>query len=92
MFTDWPTRELPALKKTYILAQLAFWLQQIVVINIEERRKDHWQMLSHHIVTVVLMSTSYAMHLTRVANLVLVLMDVVDIFFPVSPFSPQSAF
>ena len=84
MFTDWPTRELPGTTKAYILAQWAFWLQQIIVINIEERRNDHWQMLAHHIVTIVLISTSYALHLTRVANLVLVLMDVVDIFFPVS--------
>ncbi|RAL10458.1 longevity assurance proteins LAG1/LAC1 [Aspergillus homomorphus CBS 101889] len=84
MFTDWPTRELPGLTKAYILGQWAFWLQQILVINIEERRKDHWQMLAHHLVTVVLISTSYALHLTRVANLVLILMDVVDIFFPLA--------
>jgi acyl-CoA-dependent ceramide synthase len=88
MFTDWPTRELPEITKAYILCQWAFWLQQLVVINIEERRKDHWQMLAHHIITIVLMSTSYALHLTRVANLVLVLMDVVDIVFPVSLRSP----
>ncbi|KAL4943877.1 TLC domain-containing protein [Aspergillus oleicola] len=84
MFTDWPSRELPEITKTYILAQWAFWLQQLIVINIEERRKDHWQMLSHHIVTIILLWTSYALHLTRVANLILVLMDVVDIFFPLA--------
>ncbi|KAM4067332.1 TLC domain-containing protein [Hirsutella rhossiliensis] len=84
MFTDWPTRGLSHVTKAYILGQWAFWLQQIIVINIEERRKDHWQMLAHHIVTVVLISASYAMHLTRVANLILVLMDVVDIFFPLA--------
>ncbi|KAL5335184.1 TLC domain-containing protein [Aspergillus crustosus] len=84
MFTDWPLRELPELTKTYILAQWAFWLQQLIVINIEERRKDHWQMFSHHIVTIILLWTSYALHLTRVANLILVLMDVVDIFFPLA--------
>ncbi|KAH8821916.1 TLC domain-containing protein [Xylogone sp. PMI_703] len=84
LFTDWPTRELPWLTKTYILAQWAFWLQQILVINIEERRKDHWQMFAHHIVTIVLIFTSYALHLTRVANLIMVLMDVADIFFPIA--------
>lgn len=84
MFTSWPTRELPGITKTYILGQCAFWLQQVIVINIEERRKDHWQMLAHHVVTILLIYTSYTLHLTTVANLVLVLMDVVDIFFPVS--------
>ncbi|KAJ5752056.1 longevity assurance proteins LAG1/LAC1 [Penicillium odoratum] len=84
MFTNWPTRELPGITKAYILGQWAFWLQQLIVINIEERRKDHWQMLAHHIITILLVYTSYALHLTRVANLVLVLMDVVDIFFPLA--------
>lgn len=69
--------------KGYMLAQLAFWVQQILVINIEERRKDHWQMFSHHIVTISLIYGSYRYGHTRVGNLILVLMDVVDLFLPV---------
>lgn len=70
--------------KWYTLAQFAFCLQQIMVINIEERRKDHWQMFIHHIVTCTLLFTSYGYHQTKVANLILCLMDVVDLFLPVS--------
>ena len=84
LWTDWPTRELPYITKFYILGQWSFWLQQVLVINIEERRKDYWQMLTHHVVTIGLISTSYAYHFTRIGNLILILMDVVDIFFPVS--------
>ena len=69
--------------KAYMLAQLAFWVQQIIVINIEERRKDHWQMFSHHIITISLIYASYRYGHTRVGNLILVLMDVVDLFLPV---------
>ena len=69
--------------KAYMLAQLAFWLQQILVINIEERRKDHWQMFTHHIITICLIYASYRYGHTRVGNLILVLMDVVDLFLPV---------
>lgn len=69
--------------KFYALAQWAFWLQQILVINIEERRKDHWQMLSHHFITTILISSCYFYHHTRVGNLILVIMDVVDLFLPV---------
>ena len=72
------------LSKWYILVQYAFWLQQIMVINIEERRKDHWQMFAHHIVTTALIFTSYGYHQTKVANLILCIMDVVDIFLAVS--------
>ncbi|KAK4161404.1 putative sphingosine N-acyltransferase [Cladorrhinum sp. PSN259] len=84
LWTSWPNRELPALLKGYILAQLAFWLQQLIVIHIEDRRKDHWQMFSHHIVTITLIYAAYRQGFVRVGNLILVLMDVVDIFLPVA--------
>lgn len=79
LWASWPNRELGGLHKTYILAQLGFWLQQIFVINIEERRKDHWQMLSHHFITIALIVGSYRYHHNAVGNLVLVLFDVGDI-------------
>lgn len=84
LWTDWPQRELGGPAKAYMLGQWAFWIQQVVVLNIEDRRKDHWQMLSHHFVTIALIAASYAYHQTRVGHLILVLMDVVDLVFPVS--------
>lgn len=54
----------------------------------EERRKDHWQMFTHHIITNSLLFASYTYHFTRVGNLILVLMDVVDIFLPVGSLVP----
>ncbi|KAI7785809.1 longevity-assurance protein [Diaporthe eres] len=79
LWATWPNRELGGLHKTYILAQLGFWLQQIFVINIEERRKDHWQMLSHHFITIALIVGSYRYHHNAVGNLILVLFDLGDI-------------
>jgi very-long-chain ceramide synthase len=84
LWTNWPERGLDGIVKVYVLAQWAFWLQQILVIHIEERRKDHWQMLTHHFLTVTLISTSYVYHFTKIGHLILVLMDIVDLFFPVS--------
>ncbi|KAF4587148.1 Sphingosine N-acyltransferase lag1 [Ophiocordyceps camponoti-floridani] len=84
LWTNWPLRQISGLQKGYIMAQLAFWLQQMIVINIEDRRKDHWQMISHHIVTTMLIYSCYCYHQTRVGNLILVIMDVVDLFFPVA--------
>lgn len=77
--------------KGYMLAQLAFWLQQLYVINIEERRKDHLQMFCHHIVTSALIYASYRYGYTRVGNLILVLMDVVDLFLPVCSHTPNAS-
>ncbi|KAH8662366.1 TLC domain-containing protein [Xylariales sp. PMI_506] len=84
LWTDWPIRELGGVFKVYMLAQWAFWVQQVLVIFIEERRKDHYQMLTHHFVTITLLTTSYAYHYTRVAHLILLLMDIVDLFLPIA--------
>ena len=86
LWVNWPDREMDGLFKWYYLVQFAFWLQQILVVNIEERRKDYAQMFTHHVITSVLMLTSYAYHQTKVGNLILCLMDVVDIVLPVSSF------
>ncbi|RDL40824.1 Uncharacterized protein BP5553_00803 [Venustampulla echinocandica] len=88
LWVNFPNREMTGLVKWYILVQYAFWLQQIMVINIEERRKDHWQMFTHHIVTTMLIFTSYGYHQTKVANMILCVMDSVDIFLSVgSPYT-----
>ncbi|RMZ91221.1 hypothetical protein DV736_g1516, partial [Chaetothyriales sp. CBS 134916] len=79
LWWNWPTRELDGLVKWYYLVQFAFWLQQIVVVNIEERRKDYVQMFTHHIITCALIFGSYGYHQTKVGNLILVLMDFVDV-------------
>ncbi|KAK4989328.1 Sphingosine N-acyltransferase lag1 [Elasticomyces elasticus] len=82
MWTHFPTRSMSGSMKWYYLAQFAFWLQQIVVVNIEERRKDHWQMFTHHIITCALVLTSYGYYQTKVGNVILCVMDVVDLIFP----------
>ena len=64
--------------KWYYLVQFAFWLQQILVVNIEERRKDHVQMFTHHLVTCALIFGSYGYHYVKVGNVILCIMDSVD--------------
>ncbi|EJP61708.1 sphingosine N-acyltransferase lag1 [Beauveria bassiana ARSEF 2860] len=50
----------------------------------EERRKDHWQMLTLHLVTITLLAYCYAYHQTRVGSVILVLLDVIDLFLPLA--------
>lgn len=90
MWTHFPRLLVDAQMKVYYLSQMAFWAQQILVIHLEEKRKDHWQMLTHHFVTVALMSTSYGFRQLRVGNAVLVCMDIVDLVFPVSSRHPTA--
>ncbi|KAF4574568.1 sphingosine N-acyltransferase family protein [Pleurotus pulmonarius] len=70
--------------KFYYLTQTAFYTHQILVLNAEARRKDHYQMLAHHIITVALMGASYFLNFTRVGCLIMVIMDWCDIFFPLA--------
>lgn len=86
LWTEWPQREIDVLMKAYILGQWSIWIQQFLVINMEERRKDHWQMLTHHLVTSTLLAYCYAYHQTRVGSVILVLLDVIDLFLPVCSF------
>ena len=92
MWTNFPSREMDGLTKWYYLVQYAFWIQQILVVNIEERRKDHWQMFTHHLVTCTLLFTSYGYYQTKVGIAILCCMDIVDLVFPVSrqSYIPQS--
>lgn len=84
LWRDFPRLYLSPGMKLYYLSQLAFWVQQIVVIHLEERRKDHNQMLTHHFVTVGLMVGSYGYRQWRVGNAILVCMDIVDLVLPLA--------
>ncbi|GJE84990.1 longevity assurance proteins LAG1/LAC1 [Phanerochaete sordida] len=70
--------------KFYYLTQSAFYLHQVLILNAEARRKDHWQMMTHHVITIVLMLGSYSYNYTRVGCLVMMLMDLCDIFLPLA--------
>ena len=59
-------------------------MHQILILNAEARRKDHVQMMTHHIITVVLMVASYFANFTRVGCVIMVLMDLCDVLLGVS--------
>ncbi|KAK4052939.1 Sphingosine N-acyltransferase lag1 [Microbotryomycetes sp. JL221] len=78
----YPHEAMTPLTKTYL--QTAFWMQQIIVLNLEERRKDFVQMFTHHVITTSLMAGSYIQNWTRIGNAILVTMDPVDIVLPLA--------
>ncbi|SCU90823.1 LAMI_0E03730g1_1 [Lachancea mirantina] len=79
IYLGWPHDRLSGIFKTYYLLQISSWLHQIIVLNVEERRKDHWQMFAHHIITCLLTTGSYYYYFTRIGHVILILMDVVDV-------------
>ncbi|KIP07692.1 hypothetical protein PHLGIDRAFT_70559 [Phlebiopsis gigantea 11061_1 CR5-6] len=84
VWENYPHIPLAGPLKLYYLTQSAFYLHQILILNAEARRKDHWQMMTHHVITVVLMLGSYAYNYTRVGCLIMMLMDVCDIYLPLA--------
>ncbi|KAI0347087.1 longevity assurance proteins LAG1/LAC1 [Trametopsis cervina] len=84
VWINYPHLPLAGPLKFYYLTQNAFYIHQILILNAEARRKDHWQMMTHHVITVVLMLGSYFYNYTRVGCLVMMLMDLCDIFLPIA--------
>lgn len=83
-YANYPERTLSPTFKLYYLGQLAFWLQCILALNLEAKRKDYVQMFGHHVLTSTLLIASYAFHTTRVGQVILMLMDFSDIFLPLA--------
>jgi len=87
-WAGYPHIHLPSIIKAYYLMQISLYLHLVLLLNAEAPRKDHWQMMAHHVVTIVLIVASYAYNFTRIGCLIMVLMDWCDIFFPVYASSP----
>ncbi|KAJ2264627.1 Sphingosine N-acyltransferase lag1, partial [Coemansia sp. RSA 451] len=58
----------------------AFWISNLYTIFVEERRKDHMEMLTHHVVTIALVVLSYTFHFTRFGHVFMLVMDFPDVF------------
>lgn len=82
---DYPHIIMKCSMKYYYLTQMAFWFQQLYCIQTEKRRKDHYAMFSHHIITITLLVSSYYTNFTRIGNAVLCSMDLTDLLLSVSP-------
>lgn len=83
-WAGYPQDSIPNLTKFYYLSQAAFWLHSMIVLNIEKHRKDHYQMLTHHVVTTLLICGSYALNITGIGSAIHTTMDFCDILLCIS--------
>ncbi|XP_054785660.1 ceramide synthase LOH2 isoform X1 [Prosopis cineraria] len=80
-FNGWPNQELKSPLKIFYMCQCGFYLYSIAaLLTWETRRKDFSVMMSHHIITVILIGTSYVTRFFRIGSIVLALHDASDIF------------
>jgi len=76
---DYPYHHVPTDVWWYYMIELAFYWSLTFSQFVDIRRKDFFQMLIHHVITICLLSFSWACNLTRIGTLVLVIHDIADI-------------
>lgn len=86
MYEGFPHRTHEAAFKFYYLFEAAYWAQQAIVmlLGLEERRKDFKELVAHHIVTLALIGLSYRFHFTYMGIAIYITHDVSDFFLAVS--------
>lgn len=86
MYETYPHFTHDLLFKTYYLAQAAFWVQEsaVLALQLEKPRKDFYELVLHHIITIALIWCSYRFHFTWLGLLIFVTMDVSDLFLSLS--------
>ncbi|KOG98310.1 sphingosine N-acyltransferase LAC1 [Saccharomyces eubayanus] len=86
MYRTYPDFTNPFLFKVFYLGQAAFWAQQacILVLQLEKPRKDHNELTFHHIVTLLLIWSSYVFHFTKMGLPIYITMDLSDFLLSLS--------
>lgn len=80
-FRGWPNQELKFSLKLFYMCQCGFYIYSIAaLITWETRRKDFSIMMSHHIITTILIGYSYITRFFRIGSIVLALHDASDVF------------
>jgi very-long-chain ceramide synthase len=76
---------MPGTLKPYYLLQTAFWLQQSLLLGlgVEKPRRDFYEFVAHHIITLWMVIWSYIMNMTLTGNIIFLTMDWSEIFFAV---------
>ncbi|CAK9210723.1 unnamed protein product [Sphagnum troendelagicum] len=78
---NWPYHMLKLKMKLLYTGQCGFYVYSVAALLVwETRRKDFGVMMTHHIITIFLITYSYADGLTRAGAATLLLHDISDIF------------
>jgi ceramide synthetase len=78
LYKGWPHHPMTGLLRFYYLVELGGYLHQLMWTEVS--RSDSLEMISHHIITITLVSVSYRQNFTRVGSLFLILHDISDVF------------
>ncbi|ODM90846.1 Ceramide synthase 6, partial [Orchesella cincta] len=68
----------------YYLFAGGYYCSLLLSLQFDAKRKDFWEMLLHHLVSILLLGFSWVCNFVRIGTVVLVLHDCVDIFLEVN--------
>lgn len=96
LWSLYPNSSLSPIHKAYYLIQASFWLHELVKLvaltPVHHRKKDHYPMIVHHIVTSSLLLLSYSFHFTSIGTVVLITFDIADLLLSVAKILVLSCF
>lgn len=80
LWIKYPHWQMRAELKLYYLLQFSYWMQQalVMLLRLEAPRKDYYELIAHHLVTLWLIGWSYLVNLTMIGTTVFVCMDIPD--------------
>lgn len=79
-FRGWPNQELKLSLRLFYMCQCGFYIYSIAaLLTWETRRKDFSVMMSHHVITVILIGYSFLTRFFRVGSIILALHDASDV-------------
>ncbi|KAL0936795.1 sphingosine n-acyltransferase lac1 [Colletotrichum truncatum] len=86
MYESFPHKTHEAVVKFYYLFEAAYWAQQalVMLLGMEKPRKDYYELVAHHIVTLALIGLSYRFHFTYMGIAVYLTHDISDFFMAAS--------
>ncbi|KAF9871358.1 TLC domain-containing protein [Colletotrichum karsti] len=86
MYETFPHKTHEAIVKFYYLFEAAYWAQQalVMLLGMEKPRKDYYELVAHHIVTLALIGLSYRFHFTYMGIAVYLTHDISDFFMAMS--------
>lgn len=75
-----PHQEITSDMWWYYMISLSCYWSFLFTLLVDVKRKDFFEMMAHHFVTILLLVLSWTCNLTRMGSLVLILHDCADIF------------
>ncbi|OHF02080.1 TLC domain-containing protein [Colletotrichum orchidophilum] len=80
MYETFPHKTHEAVVKFYYLLEGAYWAQQalVMLLGLEKPRKDYYELVAHHCVTLALIGLSYRFHFTYMGIAVYLTHDISD--------------